>query len=211
MLEILEAIWPMIVVAVGGGWGAFKWLISRKDQKSNDEELEQIADLKATIQKITRDMSLLYFHMNQIINRTDAVKVIILKAHNGGGTPRIGANLYSTVLNEISESTEVPIMDRWQKQPLNEGYIAMLVNLFALKTTTLVADEMKPGPLKDVYTTQGFTFSKVLEIAATDTEYFYMSIIFRKPVDELTAVERDEIRAHHLAIQQIFRLHEGRI
>lgn len=212
---ILEKFWPYLVAVATGLFGAFKWWHSsrcKNDLPLTDEEKRNLPDgvtheltnLKSSAQKAVRDISIVYNHLNKILANTEATRVLILRMHNCGGVPNINSKLYSSVVHELAKGSRVPVGDVWQAQPLDEGYIKALVDLFVNKQLTVDTATLKSSLLKDAYETLEVKFSMVYEVASSDYEYYYMTIAFDKGQHEMTAEERHELRVRVNLIQKAY-------
>ena len=161
---------------------------------------------RRSMEAATRDIAQIIYHMRDILEKTDAVQVVLLKAHNGGEPLKIGTWLYSSVIYEVRNPGENEVKDRWVAQPLDERYLEMLAHLQRDKRVNLVTKDLKPSPLKDVYEANGTVFAKVVEVFSTKDlqKYFYVSCVFKKPIEEMTALDRDQIRSSTQAIRNIY-------
>lgn len=211
-VETLEKIVGILTILGGGVFTFIQWVYPRFFKKENSKPDLCKHDPKKfdhIIEKVLADVSNILFIMDQIVKKTDAVKVVLLKAHNGGGTPKIGNELNSTVLYEVSNDDEYPVFRAWRQQKLDKNYIRMLMNLIIDKTLNIVTEELPNSALKDIYLSHGIVFSKVIEIYRTPERYFYMSVVFKKGVEDLDPEERDYIRQAVSDIQAIYRYNKN--
>jgi hypothetical protein len=191
------------VTAFFAGLGAFIRFVWPKIQ----EVLRVIRmNSRRSMEQATADIAKIIYHMRDILELTDAVQVVLLKAHNGGEPIKIGTWLYSSVIYEVRNPGEQEVKDRWVAQPLDELYLEMLARLQRDKKINLITKELKSGTLKDVYVSNNVAFTKVTELFSTKDmqKYFYLSCVFKKDFSELTAAERDQIRSSAQAITNIY-------
>lgn len=206
MIDSLEHIFK-ILAPVGAGsfallklWLHLKFKYSKSDTTKTiipDKERHEYlpdAEIKSIIQRVTADIANILYCMDDVLLNTDAVKVVLLKCHNGGDVPSISGPLYATVLYEVKKPNEPSTAGRWQCQPLDDAYIKMLISLFKEKKIVNETDKMVDGILKDTYMADGVSFAKVLEVFTTKGKYFYLSVLFKKQYAEVRAEERDAIR-----------------
>lgn len=205
-IEIVEQIIKILAPIGAGIFALIKiWLhlkFKYKEKKTTETMIPKadrhnelpIVELKSIIQSVTADIANILYFMDDVILKTDAAKVVLLKCHNGGDVPNISGPLYSTVLYEAKRPGEERVADRWQKQPLDEQYILMLMRLFKEKKIVISTSELKECILKDIYVSSGVIFSKVVEVYVSQGKYFYLSVVYKKSPSELRPEEKDEIR-----------------
>ena len=205
-MDLFEQIFKIMTPILAGAFGVVKLWVHFKYKYSkpkttkteipddNRHPLLPVAEIKSIIQKVTSDIANILYYMDDVLLNTDAIKVLLMKCHNGGEVPSISGPLYATVLYEVKKPNEPSTAGRWQCQPLDDAYIKMLISLFKEKKIVNETDKMVDGILKDTYMADGVSFAKVLEVFTTKGKYFYLSILFRKPVTDLRPEERDEIR-----------------
>ena len=105
-------IWIPVIVAVVSGLftlvGYFlKWYLdARKARKKN--AMERYIEL--------------YHDMNQLMNdelqRIGAQQIVVFKVENGGGVPKPGVRIYSSVVWEAFDPPMKSIQKDWQRQPV---------------------------------------------------------------------------------------------
>lgn len=198
----IETFW-VEVTAFFGGFAAFLRFIWPKIKEVM--YFIRMSTRKSFMESM-RDIASSIVPMKEIIHKTDCVHIILIKAHNSGDPLRLGNFLYSSALYEDYNEGEEPIVGKWTNQPLDTNYIEILYNLVKRKTINIKEEDLKPGPLKDLYVSKGIKFSKLVEICISNdqTKYIYISCLFKKSFEELTAAERDQIRSSTQAIRNIY-------
>ena len=211
---LLEKSWPYITGVATALFAYIRWSATRKknDLPLTAEEIEELPDdhiytlmhLKSNAQKAVRDISIVYNHMNKILANTDAIRVLIQRVHNCGGIPNINSKLYESIIHELAKGSELPMGEEWQSQPLDQKYIAGLVDLFIKKKMLFIPDEIKSPGLNEAFNRVNAKFSKVYEIAYTDLEYFYMVVLFSKDSYQLSTEEKYEMKVRANLISRAY-------
>lgn len=129
--------------------------------------------------------------LNDMVAETDCTRAIILKCQNGGGIPKVGSELYSSVVLE-SRASGGSVRHVWDKQRLDAVYIRVLVDLDNADDGMMLVEQedFKGSVLYDVYTTTQIKGSKIARLAETKTAWFYVSANFSKPIDQLETREK---------------------
>lgn len=152
------------------------------------------------------DISKLYEELNFLLAKTGAKRVLLLRAHNGGGKPKKGYPLYSTAEYEVYQGSGNTIKQDWQKQPLDEYYISMLSDLdqqeqLELKLYGMNEDSM----IKKVYFNDGIFSTKLIKIFENKDSFFYLSVQYGSEVDFLDMNFDELARPHINRIKQLFK------
>lgn len=148
-------------------------------------------------------VSEVYEEMNALLNTVKAGRVIVLKAHNGGGRPSVGTQLYSSAVYEVWGDLS-SVKDSWQNQPLDEEYTQLLVQLESKGVLYMDTKEMDDGVLKQLYFASHILHSVVVKIAQDEKSLYYMSINFSHPVDLSEPSIRESIRSSVNRLKQLW-------
>lgn len=158
---------------------------------------------KSKFNTVLPRVSEVYEEMNYLLNTVHAGRVVILKAHNGGGRPSVGTQLYSSAIYEVwGDLTSVK--DSWQNQPLDEEYTQLLVNLESKGTVYIDTSGMQDGVLKQLYFASHILHSVVVKIAQDEKNLYYMSINFSNPVNLEEPFVREQIRSSVNRLKQLW-------
>lgn len=147
--------------------------------------------------------------LQQILNGTNADRVVLLRTKNGGGTPKLGAKLYSSVLHESFTKELEPVREKWQNQLLDNSYILMLYELNNKGKLRISTEEekdyyyLKKGMLRMLYLKDNIRESWVYKIAEQETQYVYLSINF-KSKQKYDSVVSDLLRHSISRLQFLF-------
>ena len=148
-------------------------------------------------------VSEIYEEMNHLRHSTKAGRVIILKAHNGGGRPKVGTQLFSSAVYEVWGDLS-SIKAHWQNQELDEDYTRMLVELDRSGKVESNTAEMKDGVLKRLYFASHILHSVTVKIAQDEKSLYYLSINFHEHTDILEPFIQEAIRSSVNRLKQLW-------
>lgn len=141
-----------------------RWLLERQRHPSD-------------MQAVLRASSRINAEISRVREVTGADQVLVLRAHNGGKIPRVGARLKSSVTHESWGPNRDSIMDTWQSQPLDASYVDMLVEVAEHGHITNVTEDMPPSVLRDAYQAMRIVRSRVVDLGSLQEGlYYYMSL-----------------------------------
>lgn len=169
------------IAAIGG-----PILLWRMQQAKKNEEIKPSA-----MQEALMGSSEIYAFLHRWSDLLRAPRILLLKTSNGGGVPRAGHPLYSSVCCESANPPLAPQSPQWDKQKLDEPYRKMLLQLLTEEYIPLITEKMKPGKLRDVYESQGVVQSEVMLLRLTDNHMYYVSINHVEEADLDTAERRN--------------------
>jgi len=163
----------VLVAFFGGGsvaamLKAIQWWIDRRDKRAKE-------NVPNVIEKVHR----VYGVLNGLLKDLGAKHAILVKATNGGGIPRVGNHLYTSVIYEMSVG-EDPFRADWQNRLLEGPHVAMLAELAEKGNLWLDIEEFAPGELRDAYTSRGLAGSHVYKVLVGEKSFFYLVMTFDK-------------------------------
>ena len=126
----------------------------------------------------------IYQELVTLLAETDAKQVVLLRAENSGQIPRAGQPLYVTVAYEVHERGVRRIASEWQRRPVDQPYVATLVDLAARGHVELHIHQLPRGILRTVYEADDIERSWLFSLVSTPTAWFCLSILF--PPDATT-------------------------
>lgn len=187
--EILSGAVGASLVAI---FGFVKWLIKRHDRRKE-------YNFERALDRITQ----VYNIMNTILSVTRGIRVVILRAENSGKVPEVGKDLYSSIVHEVYDDTIKSAYGKWRKQPLDEEYVKMLLDIANNPYVKIKTEDIKSPDLKNLYLLDELACSYVFKLYAKPTQFFYLSVNFLEDV-ELTPVENDILRISVVRLRKIF-------
>lgn len=131
-------------------------------------------------------------------------RILILRAHNGGGLPSPDNNLYSSIVYESSSKEVGNVKDTWQRQRIDKPYANLLLDVYKDGKAKVVTEHYPESILKNVYTSQNISVGFVYKISTKHNRFMYMSIHFTTRIDILTPQEQDYIRIALNTLTDIF-------
>lgn len=142
----------------------------------------KLRTFKATIPAI-HDV---YQHLNTVVNRLGSSRAMVMYTENGGGKPSVGAQLYVSIVYEVVHFTH-SIRNMFQRIRVDENYVRMLKYMHDDQDgrTIVVADQMPPCLLKQIYLEAGTKMSILYLVKETKKRLYYCSFNF--PHDQLTS------------------------
>ena len=164
------------LIGILGKYLEFRW--TNKSKKSNTT---------TTINAIAK----IYQAMSSVIAETSVERFIVFKVENGGGIPRVGANIYISALMELHEDPNHSIFDNYQRIRADASYITMLAHILSNGNKKFVVSEMEDSLLKSIYLTEKIKYSEVYHLHTTDAAIYYCSLAttqdsrYEKPHEQL--------------------------
>lgn len=159
-----------------------KWLIVRRDAKKE----KKIPDVLGRIHEV-------YHVLNMLLRETGCVRALVLRAENGGDVPIVGKDLYSSVVYEVYDRAFVSMKDRWQRRPLDEAYIDLLLEVAKRGKASVVTNELTPCALKDLYVSIGIQGAVMIRLKAREGAFYYLSLNFDQPFDDEDPVLNESV------------------
>ena len=158
-----------------------------------------------TISKVINGIKSVYTCLSTLRRDTGAVRVVVVKVHNGGGKPKLTANLYASSLYADWGSGMRDGYD-WTNQRLDPTFIDTLNSMLMAPEAWLdVTTEALPeGQLRDLLTTDGASHALFCNLAQTDHHLIALQLSFR-PGTDMDAVVRTAIRAAVNDLRDIFK------
>lgn len=184
-----EIDWKSIAVIIAPVSAAFAYILKKwYDNLSLKKE-------KQLTRKVLPVLGEINEILDDIVKNTSCNRSLLLKAHNGGGVPKIGSELFSTVVLEMHEDNS-SVREAWTKQRLDSPYINVLVKLASSENGMILAskEDFKGSILYDVYTMQGVNSTKLAYITNTKADWFYISNTFASSLEEIKPEEKAYMR-----------------
>lgn len=148
----------------------------------------------------------IYPILNQMLNETGACRVAMLKTTNGGGIPKPGSTLRSSVIAEVYGKDAEAVACSWQEQLVDADYVKMLSRLVMAGRTFVITSELdEDSMLGQLYQSMGIVFSKVMLIETLPEMMIYVSLNFTtgEPAS-ITPDQREAARAGANQLAQVF-------
>lgn len=148
----------------------------------------------------------IYQHLNTLKRETNCHRVLILKSHNGGGVPKLGSQLRSTVIYEAFDAPLRSLKMAWQNQILDESYVELLYEMNLKGQIAIETKTMPSGILKTLYRSQKLTASRVFKIAEQKKSLIYLVMNYTEdaPLDMEDPRQADIIRVIISDLRTIF-------
>lgn len=160
----------------------FKWWVERRDKKKK----RKITDVLSRIHEV-------YHTLNVILRETAANRVVILRAENGGDIPTVGKDLYSSIVYEAFDRELGSVKNRWQRQPLDEEYVRMLLEVAQKNHISIRTAKLKACPLKDLYEANQVSAAEIYKVKAKEGAFYYLALHFKNEED-ISPAFRDLLR-----------------
>lgn len=105
----------------------------------------------------------------------NADRVLLLYTSNGGGIPTAGKPLYTTILYEIANNHNAPIMERFQGVLADAGYVHMVASVAEYGQWRSDPEQMEPGFLRTLYEEEGVQQALIVRIGTTAKRFYFLS------------------------------------
>ena len=191
----------VVVALITLGGQLLMWFLKGRNSDSPvDVPIENVSttlfDNKIEIQQI----------IDRVINISSADRFLILKTENGGGKPRLGSHLYSSVMYESIKPPLNSVKNDYQRLLVDDIYVKMLSDIGPGAPNRLNIHQMKEGILKNIYRVENIEYSEVHYIGETDSAFLYLSIATSKKDNDFhEPLDRVEIEIAISKIRGIFK------
>ena len=139
----------------------------------------------------------------EFAQRHGAMRIVLLKAHNGGGLPKLGSPLYATVVFEHVDGVDVePVLDNWQKRQVDYHYVETLCELVQNKVM-IVSPESVKGLLRTIYISASVGSSLLCHVGEIDENYYYISCNFAHDVEMTPQLRGEALDLIHRSSERI--------
>jgi len=136
--------------------------VSEKPEHLHDTVFEDLLEIQQVIERL--------------LNKTTIHGVHVMKTENGGGRPRVGNNIYISILYEAIKDHTYSSKDDYQKMLIDEAYVRLLNTIGSTSPISLKVSEMEEGMLKRIFDNVGIKYAEMYFIGETDTAFYYLSI-----------------------------------
>lgn len=185
-------LWAQIVIAVfgtGGGAAALIGLIRELTKASRSKSMDQGL----------HDIHEIYIELQELLSKTSADRIQVLKSHNGGGLPKPGSEIRSTVVYEVFNGTLRSLRDTWQRVPLDQEYSEILSILSAGQWVWRKTERLaERSVMRDMLESE-VSLVVLTRICGTTNALWYIALHFRGTA-EVPEAQRVAVR------QAIYRL-----
>lgn len=193
-------IWVQVLIGVFGTGGSATALVALLRERARSKRSK---DMTSGF----RDIHEAYEELQQLLSRTSADRILILKSQNGGGLPKPGCDIKTSVWAEAFNGSLGSIRDTWQRVPLDYQYSEILNRLgdgrWVFKKTedlgerSLLRDMLEPS----------VSFMVNARICGTANALWYIVLHFRE-ITELPESERVLIAATVHRLRLLFGYHQ---
>lgn len=133
-----------------------------------------------TSARVIKTIASVYQSMQKALVDTDIERVVILKAENGGGKPKVGAHIYISAIMEV-HSINNSILDNYQRLRADSSYVEILSDLISKGKVVIDPTSVDESLLKTIYQAEKITYSEIYYLHATEEAIFYCSFATTKP------------------------------
>lgn len=127
---------------------------------------------KRQIQKVVG----IYDTMHKLLETTDIERILIFKAHNGGGVIKPNTPLFISVIYEDYCDPFGSVKELYQRLAIDEEYMRMLAILSVQRSIKLTPTSMTTGLLKDIYEGEGIKYAEKYYLGHDKKNIFYCSL-----------------------------------
>lgn len=146
----------------------------------------------------------IYVYLELARQELGCCRSLILKAENGGGVPKAGHQIFSSIVWESTNNDTDMIRHTWNRQAIDEQYAKLLSAVYSDGSCTLKTDDMKEGILRDFYIADNIQQSQLFRVYSDNEKFIYMSFDFKEAVDLNEPAKRNIVRSILQNMQVIF-------
>lgn len=184
----------IIIAAFGFVSGVLKILYDNKIKKAD------------TFPNLFRAIETIYNELDVGVRHTTCARVLLLKTENGGGVPKIGSHIYSSVVFERTRDDITPTKKQWQRQEVDSVYVKNMVGMLVSENNyvDVPVEDWVGSVVYDVYKSSGIMGSRLYEIARTKKTYYYLSFNFQEKPDNISSKDRATMNGIASNIRRVF-------
>jgi type II secretory pathway pseudopilin PulG len=173
-LAVLGIVSTLVAAAVRY-WNGRRGRFKRKLQSN----VETAGALSATLETLQR--------------KVGASSVVLLRTQNGGGLPKPGLDIYSSI---VMVPGDPALFRSWHRQRIDADYARIILDLLRNDSAVLQTPRLEPGSmLRDVYEARGITHSVVTAVGSSAEAFYYLSCTFKQHSCQNTPANRSAMRA----------------
>ena len=197
-MEPVTSIVTSVLTFLGGS--GFIKLVDYFRNRTNKKYLEK---LTTNLQ----DLSKIFRIIERILTQSEAHRVLVLKASNGGGVPKPGSEMFIKLLYAATEEEEPNIYEKYNSIKVDGQYIEMLINIQKNGQVIENIEELPNCLLKRIYQSEGIKYAEVYFLGNTATEMYYCAINSKSDEDFIDPIKRVGIELGVNDLRKIFLKH----
>lgn len=162
-------IWKEILVIITGS-PVLLALIQYFKKRSKERELNK---WKEGFDQLTE----LYQTLASILATTDCCRVILSYTTNGGGVPKLGCIIRSSIEEEVYADNLYPIKKKWQSIEMDAEFNKIMYQLIKKKHVKIKSDDLKPRSILYDWCISGqVKRSELFYVCQTTDRLYYLSL-----------------------------------
>lgn len=142
--------------------------------------------------------------LKHIVDNTGATRALIVAGHNGGGIPRLGNHVKTSILYELTGPGEHAMKQGWQDILMDRVQTQYLIDVFTKFEATVITSQLPECNLRDAYLTHNVGFAKLYFINQDKERWYYMVVHYPEG-KELAASDRDLLREETAKLRKLFK------
>lgn len=146
------------------------------------------------VTRTLKDIGVIYETMDVLVKTTSIERIMILKAQNGGGKPKVGKQLHARVLYQrYQDNSNIKLVDaktQYAFVEVDEPYVRMLIETETTFSSKVVTSNLPEGSLlKTIYEAENVAFSEVFYLYETKEAFFYISLATSQEKERFQSAE----------------------
>lgn len=178
------------LIGILGKYLEFRWT-NRKKGKATIDVIKAVANI--------------YEMMHRVTSETAVQRMVIFKAENGGGKPKVGAHIYVSAIMESIRTPVLPIVNEYQRLRADASYIELLSEVVTKGHAAYKSSEMPQSLLKTIYLAEKIKYSEVYFLHVTEDAIYYCSVATTEQDDFTEPATALAIQIAIDRISEIFR------
>lgn len=162
-----DTAWGFLGILAGGTIALARELARRH---YDSVEAARARGIEATLLAHERIQSALALALNA--SRYDSV--LLVRVANGGDIPEPSKPLYVSVLQEAFNERLQPTRGSWARQPMDEGYVSLMLRVVRDGAVSVVVADMPPSILRHAWEAQGIVSADVVLVRRDQSEMWVL-------------------------------------
>ncbi len=151
----------------------------------------------------------LFIIIQQLLQVTSAIRVLVFKSENGGGVPGPGCVVRNSVIHESNDCKHKRIMPIWQNIELDQTYSRLISEICTKGESDLLVKDVPPQSLlADLMNVSDVGYMRCIRICATSKWLVYLAVCYTASTD-VAPYHRLEILRVVTRLRTIFRQHHS--
>lgn len=120
-------------------------------------------------------MAEIYDNLKNVLQSTDANRIVVMRAENNGGIIKPGCNVFTSIIYEDFSDNLQGIKSDFQRTTLDSQFNSKLVYVYQNQEKKICVDDLQEGLFKTMFGAEGMRYAEMFYIHH-DKKAFYFAV-----------------------------------